>query len=268
MRSTLSEAVARCQLRRLRRVAGAAPLPVAGIALVVALAPVALYRAGQALGAELAGAIDGAGVSDGIALGPLLAAMVAGAVLAVSLPGRAALGAQIAAGPPGRFASILAITVVPAIGGALVVLPSLVALCVGLARELPGGAAAGLALAAAIVAAVPVGAIVAEAGIAAARAQPTQGRRDPGVDGGLGGDRLGARRTAARAAGSRAGRTPWGEVRLARARRLPHRSRPCRHRLGGAGRDAAGCATKAREPTLAACLALAGFRSRSGSVFS
>ena len=171
MRSKLSEAVARCQLRRLRHVAGAAPLPVAGIALVVALAPVALYRAGQVLGADLGGAIDGAGISDGIALGPLLAAMVAGAVLAVSLPGRAALGAQITAGPPGRFASILAITVVPAIGGALIVLPSLVALCVGLARELPGGADAGLALAAAIVAAVPVGAIVADAGIAAARAR-------------------------------------------------------------------------------------------------
>ncbi len=172
MRSRLSEAVVRCQLRRLRRVAGAAPLPVAGLAVIVALAPVALYRAGQALGAELAGPIDDAVVSDGIALGPLLAAMVAGAVLAASLPGRAALGAQIAAGPPGPFASILAITVVPAIGGALVVLPSLVALCVGLARALPGGDAAGLALAAAILAAVPVGAIVAEVAIAA-----TRGRR-------------------------------------------------------------------------------------------
>ena len=56
--------------------------------------------------------------------------------------------------------------------GALVVLPSLFAACVALARELPGGGfVAGVALAVATIAAVPAGAIVAEGGLAAARRQ-------------------------------------------------------------------------------------------------
>ena len=56
----------------------------------------------------------------------------------------------------------------PTLVGAVVVLPSLVALCFALGVELPGGALSGVALAVAVVAAVPAGAIVAEGGLAAA----------------------------------------------------------------------------------------------------
>ena len=102
MRSTLCEAVARCHLRRLRGVAAAAPLPAAIVALVVVTAPVVLFRLGGAVGAEVADSIGAAGVSDGLVLGPLLAAAVAGAALAVAAPPRSALGDQVAAGPAGR----------------------------------------------------------------------------------------------------------------------------------------------------------------------
>ena len=59
----------------------------------------------------------------------------------------------------------------PAAAGSIVVAPSLFAVCTGLGRALPGGAAAGVALAAATLTAVPAGAIVAEGGIAAGRKQ-------------------------------------------------------------------------------------------------
>ena len=58
-------------------------------------------------------------------------------------PARSALGHQIAAGPCGRAVAVVALPLVPALAGALVVLPSLVAVCVGLARALPGGVARG-----------------------------------------------------------------------------------------------------------------------------
>ena len=86
MRSTLCEAVARCHLRRLRGVAAAAPLPAAIVALVVVTAPVILFRLGGAVGDEVADSIGAAGVSDALVLGPLLAAAVAGAALAVAAP--------------------------------------------------------------------------------------------------------------------------------------------------------------------------------------
>ena len=170
MHSTLCEAVARCHLRRLRGVAAAAPLPAAIVALVVVTAPFVLFRLGGAVGDEVvAGSIGTAGVSDALMLGPLLAAAVAGAALAVAAPPRSALGDQVAAGPPGAVIAVVALTLVPAAAGSIVVVPALIALCAGLARALPGGAAGGIALAAATLAAVPAGAIVAEGGLAAGR---------------------------------------------------------------------------------------------------
>ena len=143
MRSPLCDAVARCHLRRLRRAVAVAPLPAAVGATLVVLAPLALARVGRAVGAELAGAAGSAGVAEALVLGPMLAAAAAGTALAVSYPGRSALGQQLAAGPGGETVAVLACLLVPALVGAVAVLPSLVALCVALAVELPGGVALG-----------------------------------------------------------------------------------------------------------------------------
>ena len=167
--TTLCDAVARCHLRRLRGAIAVAPLPAAVGATLVLLAPLALVRVGRAVGVELAGAAGSAGVADALVVGPVLAAAVAGTALAVSHCGRSALGQQVAAGPCGRTAAVLACLVVPTLIAVVAVLPSLAALCVALAFELPGGAVSGVALAVAVVGAVPAGAIVAEGGLAAAR---------------------------------------------------------------------------------------------------
>ena len=113
MRSTLCDAVARCQLRRLRGVAAAAPLPAAIVALVLVTAPVILFRLGGAVGGEVADGIDNAGVSDAVVLGLLLAAAVAGSALAVAAPERSALGSQVAAGPPGAVVGVIALMLTP-----------------------------------------------------------------------------------------------------------------------------------------------------------
>ena len=169
MRSALYSAVARCHARRLGKTVATAPLPAAIVAILVVLAPFALVRVGRAVGGELSGVIGTGGVADALVLGPVLAAAVAGAALAVSLPGRSALGQQVAAGPSGGSAVIVAGLLVPVLVGALTVLPSLVAVCVAVGGELPGGRTAGVALAVATVAAVPAGAVLAEGVLAAAR---------------------------------------------------------------------------------------------------
>ena len=169
MRSALYSAVARCHARRLGKTVATAPLPAAIVAILVVLAPFALVRVGRAVGGELSGVIGTGGVADALVLGPVLAAAVAGAALAVSLPGRSALGQQVAAGPSGGSAVIVAGLLVPVLMGALTVLPSLVAVCVAVGGELPGGRTAGVALAVATVAAVPAGAVLAEGVLAAAR---------------------------------------------------------------------------------------------------
>ena len=169
MRSALCEAVARCHTRRLCKTVATAPLPAATVVVFVMLSPIALVRVGHALGSQLAGVVAAGGVADALVVGPVLAAAVAGAALAVSLPGRSALGQQVAAGPCGGIAVIVAGLLVPVLIGALTVLPSLVAVCVALAAELPGGRTAGVALAVATVAAVPAGAVLAEGLLAAAR---------------------------------------------------------------------------------------------------
>ncbi len=64
---------------------------------------------------------------------------------------------------------VVAGLLVPGLLGGLVVLPSLFALCIALAGELPGGRTAGVALAVATVAAVPAGAILAEGIVSVAR---------------------------------------------------------------------------------------------------
>jgi len=169
MPSPLFDAVARCHVRRLRGLAAAAPLPAAAVATLVLSAPIALIRIGRVVGGELAGAIGIESVHEAVVLGPVLAAAMAGAALAVSLPGPAALGQQIDAGPCGRRAALMAGLVVPAAVGALAVLPSLFAACLALASGLPGGTIAGAALAVAAIAAVPAGAVAAEGWLAAIR---------------------------------------------------------------------------------------------------
>lgn len=169
MRFGLCSAMARCHVRRLRRAAAGAPVPAALVTILVALAPLALWRVGRAVGTELAGVVNAGGVVDALVLGPLLAAAVAGAALAVSLPTRSALGAQVAASPGGEIAAFAAGLLVPALMSALIVLPSLATVCIALALQFPGGGVAGVALGVATVAAVPAGAILAEGVLAAAR---------------------------------------------------------------------------------------------------
>ena len=115
MLSTLCNAVARCHCRRLRAAAAAAPLPAALVGFLVVLAPTALVRVGRAVGGALVGAAGDPGVTDGVVLGPLLAASVAGAALALSLPERSAFGQQLAAGPFGDLAVVCASLLVPAL---------------------------------------------------------------------------------------------------------------------------------------------------------
>lgn len=169
MRFALCSALARCQARRLRTTVAMAPLPAAIVAVLAVLAPVALSRVGRAVGSELVGVVGAGGVSDALAIGPMFAASVAGAALAVSLPGRSAVGQQVAAGPCGDVAVIVAGLLMPVLICLFTVLPSLLAVCVALADELPGGRTAGVALAVATVAAVPAGAVLAEGVLALAR---------------------------------------------------------------------------------------------------
>src|SRR5690349_1645537 len=117
MRSPLSEAIARCHLRRLRSTAAAAPLPAAVILLVLVAAPFALFRLGGVVGAEVADGIESAGVAEGLVLGPVLAAAVAGVAMAVAAPTRSALGDLVAAGPSGAAACLVALLLVPAAVG-------------------------------------------------------------------------------------------------------------------------------------------------------
>jgi hypothetical protein len=171
MRSTLCEAVARCHVRRLRGIAASAPLPAAVMALVIAAAPFVLFGLGGAVGAEVADSAGSTAVAEGLVLGPLLAAAVSGATLAVATPARSTLGTQIAAGPAGAVAAVIALVFVPVTAGSVVVVPSIVAVCTGLAGALPCGTVPGLALAAATLAAVPAGAVVAEGALGAGRGQ-------------------------------------------------------------------------------------------------
>lgn len=169
MSSPLCSAVARCHARRLLGLASANPLAALAAAAVAVVAPFACLRLGHALGDEFRGSLA-AGVADGILAGPALAAAVAGVALAVSFPGRSALGAQVAAAPfPGR-AAVVAVCLVPALGALVLVLPALVALCTALVAALDGeGGPTGVALAAAVLAAVPGGAMLAEGVLAAVR---------------------------------------------------------------------------------------------------
>jgi hypothetical protein len=169
VRSPLSDAVVRCQARRLRRTAATGPLPASLLAIAVAVAPIVFVHLGRALAGELAGAAASADVAAAVVLGPVLAAAVAGAAFASSLPERESYGGQIATAPFDATAGVVAVIVVPVVALAVVVVPSLVAASLGLGAGLPGGLTAGLALAGAVLAALPAGACVAEGALALAR---------------------------------------------------------------------------------------------------
>ena len=74
---------------------------------MIATAPFVLFRLGGTVGAEVADSVGSTSVAEGLVLGPLLAAAVAGATLAVVAPARSALGDQIAAGPAGAVAAVI-----------------------------------------------------------------------------------------------------------------------------------------------------------------
>jgi hypothetical protein len=168
MSSTLSEAVARCHLRRLLGIVAASPLPALALVAGILVAPFGFWRVGHALADELAGA-SGDGVAEAVVAGPMLAAVVAGTGVAVSLPERSALGGQIAAAPVRAASVVIAHCLVPAVGAVIVVGPSLIAFALALAGGLGRGPASAAALAVAPVTALAGGAVVAEGGIAVAR---------------------------------------------------------------------------------------------------
>jgi hypothetical protein len=171
VRSPLFDALVRCDVRRLRAVVGEAPLVSLAVTMVVLAAPLVVLRAGGGIGRELAGAVQADGVAAALVLGPVLAAAMAGAAIALTLPGRSTLGQQIAAGPVDRRVALVAGLAVPGVVGAVAVFPSLLAACLMIASALPGGPVAGCALAAAVVAALPAGALAAEGAVAVVRRQ-------------------------------------------------------------------------------------------------
>ena len=121
MSSPLSEAVARCHLRRLLGIVAAAPLPALVLAAGVLVAPFGFCAARARTRDELAGSPSAHGVAEAIVAGPMLAAAVAGTALAVSLPERSALGGQIAAAPVRAASVVVAHCLVPAVGAVIVV---------------------------------------------------------------------------------------------------------------------------------------------------
>ena len=144
MRSTLCEAVARCHLRRLRGVAAAAPLPAAIVALVV------VDRARHPLPARWCRRRRGGGQHRRSPASPTPSC----SDRCWQPPSRAQRSRsrhrrdrRSAIRSPqahrARRSPLSALTLVPAAAGSIVVVPSLVALCAGLARALPGGAAGG-----------------------------------------------------------------------------------------------------------------------------
>ena len=171
MRSTLCEAVARCHLRRLRGIAASAPLPAAVMALVVAAAPVLLFRLG--------GARRRRGGEQHWRRRAFPTASCSGRCSRPPSPARRLRSRHRRdrrsgiRSPPAHPAgvAVIALALVPVTAGSIVVVPSLVAVCVGLAGALPGGMGPGLALAAATLAAVPAGAVVAEGALGAGRGQ-------------------------------------------------------------------------------------------------
>ena len=169
MSSPLCSAVARCHARRLRGIAARAPLAVVAVAALVVATPFACLRLGDALGRELDGSLGAQPVSVAVVAGPAVAAAVAGMASAVSLRGRAALGVQLAAAPFPSHEAVVAVCLVPAAGGVVLLLPSLLAFAIPFALALGDDGAAGVALALGILAAVPGGAVLAEGALAAAR---------------------------------------------------------------------------------------------------
>ena len=232
MRSTLCEAVARCHLRRLRGIAASAPLPAAVMALVIAAAPFVLFRLGGALGAEVAESIDAAGVSGGPRPRTAARGRCRGRDAGGRAPARSTLGNQIAAGPAGAVVAVIALVLVPVVAGSVIVVPSLVAVCVGLAGALSVGAAAGFALAAATLAGIPAGAVVAEGALRAGRGRPRRaGCVGRGAELACRGAR--SRSVPARAARARVGSASRCRVTLARSRGCGLRRDRARRRLGG-----------------------------------
>ena len=206
MRSTLCEAVARCHLRRLRGVAASAPLPAAIVALVVVTAPVILFRLGGAVGAEVADGIGAAGVSepscsDRCWQPPSRAPRSRSRHRRDRRSGLRSPQARRARWSPSSRSCLF-----PRLPARSSSCRRSVAVCIGLACALPGGAVAGVALAAATLAAVPAGAVVAEGGIAAGAqaAPPRAGRRRRSA--GLARGRARSRSCAARAARARRAR--------------------------------------------------------------
>lgn len=144
--------------------------PLAGaLGLVLAAAsPVAAWRAGRSLGALLQPALDDAGLSILLVLGPVSAGAAAGAALCLTSSGRRALGPQLAALPVGARSVLVATVVVPAFAAAACALPAALAFALSFGAASPGGPAAGVALVAGALTGAAAGAAVAESALQAA----------------------------------------------------------------------------------------------------
>jgi len=165
----LSRAVLRCQWRRAAGALGTAPLAGVTLLAVVVAAPIALARAGSALGATLAPALDDGATARLLTLAPMLAGAAGGAAVSLTSAGRRSLGLQLAAGPIGERAAFAACVLAPAGVVVALALPAAIALGASFGSAVPGGEAAGVGLVTVALAAAPVGAVVSEAALHSAR---------------------------------------------------------------------------------------------------
>ncbi len=162
---SLSEAVLRTQLRRLR---GAAlrrrPVAVASFALWL-IAPVAAWRLGRSVGGLLSEDAVTLTVARGLVLGLAVACAAAGAASGATIPGCRALGPQVAAAPVSRTVAAIVLALPVVAGAAVLVGPTLFGLAAALAAASPGGAGAAVSLTVSFLAAAASGAVAAESGL-------------------------------------------------------------------------------------------------------
>lgn len=159
----LASAVVRCALRRVTGWAVAAPGLALLACLVLAALPVALVRAGAAVGDLLGPGLGDLAVARAALVGAALPCLAAGVAIAASRADRPSLAPEHAVAPATRPDRILAGTAVPAVVVLVLAVPSATALVAPVAAASPGGVAAAPAALAAFACAVLAGGALASA---------------------------------------------------------------------------------------------------------
>ena len=161
--SALSEATARCLVRRARRGARAAPMVAIAVAVALVAAPVLLVRGGVALGGVVSPLLAEPTAAR-VVLGTVVAfSAIGGASLTLLLPDRSSVGPEAAAAPIPSRRLLAAIWLAPLTLVLATAAPFGLCLLLPLAASSPGGWAAAPALVVAGLAGVLGGAAVGEA---------------------------------------------------------------------------------------------------------